>query len=175
MPLENLTTLQIYSLATELHLGQYRSSGLPYITHPVAVANLSVKIVDRFFTPRLFDDKSIERLKQVALLHDVLEDCDIDEPGLITQGVDPIVARDCQRLNKHNFSNYTEYILSICTQPDNTLVQIVKYADLLHNSYKQINVLKSDRYSLAMALLDLYVPEFKHATKELKELTKEIH
>jgi GTP pyrophosphokinase len=171
---KNLTTQQVLQLATELHKGQYRSSGLPYITHPIAVAKLSTNIVGKYFNSRLFDAESIECLKQVAYLHDVLEDCDITEDGLITQGVDPTVASYCQNLNKFTAATYSEYINKICTST-NKIVQIVKYADLLHNSYKQINILKSDRYSLSMLLLDLYVPEFHNNSKELKELTKEIH
>src|SRR5271170_6707020 len=51
-----------FHFSDEAHLGQYRQSGEPYITHPVAVAEICA-------TWKL-DDQSI----MAPLLHDVIED-----------------------------------------------------------------------------------------------------
>ena len=55
--------MKAYELARELHEGQYRYSGDPYISHPVAVAEIAVGLG--------LDTDSI----CAALLHDTVEDC----------------------------------------------------------------------------------------------------
>ena len=61
-----------YELAKNLHEGQFRVSGEPYISHPVAVAEIAVGLG--------LDIDSI----CAALLHDTVEDCgnDIDIPTI---------------------------------------------------------------------------------------------
>lgn len=69
-----------YALASKHHSGQFRKGGLPYLTHPVAVA----KMLSRAGLP--------ERVLAAALLHDVLEDsgCDLEE---MQKAVGPDVTR----------------------------------------------------------------------------------
>lgn len=57
-------------VARDAHEGQTRSSGEPYIIHPVAVARILAEM-------RL----DLETL-QAALLHDVIEDCDVTKEDL---------------------------------------------------------------------------------------------
>ena len=54
-----------YNFACEAHSGQYRSSGDPYVTHPIAVAS----ILGNF----RMDEDSLS----AAMLHDVMEDSGI--------------------------------------------------------------------------------------------------
>ena len=68
---EYLSTKQIeqiykaYEFANEAHSGQFRTSGEPYVSHPIAVANiLSTLHMD------------VDSLS-AAILHDVIEDCGI--------------------------------------------------------------------------------------------------
>ncbi len=57
---------QAIAFATKAHAGQVRKySGEPYITHPIAVANL------------LSGDKFTDELRVAAILHDVVEDTDV--------------------------------------------------------------------------------------------------
>lgn len=62
-----------YQVATQAHRGQTRKTGHPYITHPLAVANILAGM--------FLDDNSI----CAALLHDVLEDSSIDKKELASQ------------------------------------------------------------------------------------------
>lgn len=65
-------TLKAAYLANELHDGQERKDGGPYISHPARVAN-SLK------ARKINDDIILA----TALLHDVLEDCNVTEEELI--------------------------------------------------------------------------------------------
>src|SRR5579862_6686017 len=62
---------EAYKFADEAHLGQMRNSGLPYITHPIAVAGICAEW-------RL-DAQAI----MAALLHDTMEDCGVTKAELI--------------------------------------------------------------------------------------------
>ena len=54
-----------YRFADEAHLGQFRASGEPYITHPIAVAGLCA------------DWKLDAQAIMAALMHDAMEDCGV--------------------------------------------------------------------------------------------------
>ena len=54
-----------YYYAEQAHTGQYRRSGEPYITHPLAVANILASVH--------MDHQSL----MAAMLHDVIEDTGI--------------------------------------------------------------------------------------------------
>ena len=60
-----------YRFADEAHLGQFRASGEPYITHPIAVAGLCAEWK--------LDVQAI----MAALMHDAIEDCGVSKTDLI--------------------------------------------------------------------------------------------
>jgi GTP pyrophosphokinase/guanosine-3',5'-bis(diphosphate) 3'-pyrophosphohydrolase len=60
-----------YKFADEAHLGQFRASGEPYITHPIAVAGL------------VADWKLDAQAIMAALMHDAMEDCGVTKVELI--------------------------------------------------------------------------------------------
>jgi hypothetical protein len=62
---------EAYKFADEAHLGQFRASGEPYITHPIAVAGL------------VADWKLDAQALMAALMHDAMEDCGVTKPELI--------------------------------------------------------------------------------------------
>ena len=64
-PYDREKILAAYELAKEAHEGQFRRSGEPYITHPVAVATILIELG--------MDTDSIVG----ALLHDVVEDTSV--------------------------------------------------------------------------------------------------
>ena len=65
--------MRAYRLASEKHKGQKRSSGEPYIIHPLNVAYILADIG--------LDDSTI----CAALLHDVVEDTDVTDKDLRNQ------------------------------------------------------------------------------------------
>ena len=68
-----------YNFACEAHSGQFRSSGDPYVTHPIAVAS----ILSSF----RMDEDSLS----AAMLHDVIEDPGIQK-GIIGKKLNRDVA-----------------------------------------------------------------------------------
>lgn len=64
---------EAYRFSDESHLGQFRSSGSPYITHPIAVAEICAGW-------KLDADALM-----AALLHDVMEDQDVPKTTLAKQ------------------------------------------------------------------------------------------
>jgi GTP diphosphokinase / guanosine-3',5'-bis(diphosphate) 3'-diphosphatase len=67
-----------YRFADEAHLGQLRSSGEPYITHPIAVA------------AQCAEWKLDAQALMAALLHDAIEDCGVTKPELIERFGAPV-------------------------------------------------------------------------------------
>jgi (p)ppGpp synthase/HD superfamily hydrolase len=168
----NLNNEQVLQLATELHGEQKRSNGQKYITHPIAVATLARYILETCYPAHLLDLG--DHVVQAAYLHDVLEDCDITEDGLLVQGVNENVVQTCVILNKNTAPDYYSYIITIC-ELDLISAAIVKYADLLHNSNGQKNKLKLDRYNLAMALLEQYYLPIKLNSKYIHRFNEQIN
>ena len=62
-----------YHFAEQAHEGQYRRTGDPYITHPLAVANI--------LTDMHMDHASL----MAAMLHDVIEDTGISKEQLANE------------------------------------------------------------------------------------------
>src|SRR5690554_2898802 len=62
---------QAYRFADEAHLGQLRSSGDPYITHPIAVA------------AQCAEWKLDAQALMAALMHDAIEDCGVTKEDLV--------------------------------------------------------------------------------------------
>ena len=126
-------------LATEAHEGQVRKySGLPYIIHPIAVA-------DKF-------EDEIDKI--VAILHDVIEDTDITideiryDYGLSLHGV-----RALNILTKRKEQNYFEYILSI--KENRSIIALkVKIEDLKHNLSDLKDGCLRDKYLMALYILE---------------------
>lgn len=163
----SLNNRQILELATELHGSQMRSNGDAYISHPICVALIAKDILEMCYP--LHVESMQDKIIQAAYLHDVLEDCEITEEGLIDQGVNPEVVQICALLDKNNYPDYFTYIQTVC-ELDLIGAAIVKYADLLHNSYNQKNKLKLDRYKLAMSLLEQYYTPLKINSKHIHRL-----
>ncbi len=127
-PKEREKILDAYYYAKEKHKGQYRKSGEEYITHPLNVALILTSIY------------SDSECLIAALLHDVIEDCDVnieefkEKFGLtVYKLVDGVT-----KLGRLHFSTDNEYLVEyyrkiIVGMSEDVRVIIVKLADRLHN------------------------------------------
>lgn len=101
-------------IAYNAHYGQYDKSGVPYIFHPMHVAE------------QMHDEYSI----CVALLHDTVEDTSVTLEELAKEFPKEIV--DAVALLTHDKTeSYEEYLKKVIT---NDLAKAVKIADVNHNS-----------------------------------------
>lgn len=108
-----LMTKKAMRLAYDAHHGQIDKSGIPYILHPVHLAE------------QMDDETSCT----VALLHDTVEDTDITLEDLAREFPQEVV--DAVALLTHAPGvNYFDYVRAIKTNPISTKV---KLADLAHN------------------------------------------
>ena len=106
--------IKAYEVARDAHAGQKRWGGEPYIIHPAAVAEM----VD-----------TMEQ-KQVAFLHDVVEDTDVTLKTLRRHGFSEAVLKAVDHLTHREGEAYYDYIDRLS---HNLLAIIVKLADLKHN------------------------------------------
>lgn len=101
-------------LAYDAHHGQLDKGGVPYIFHPI---HLAEQMPDELTTI-------------VALLHDVVEDTDLTLDDIA--GDFPPAVIDALRLLTHKpGTNYLDYVRALRNNP---IAATVKRADLLHNS-----------------------------------------
>jgi hypothetical protein len=101
--------------AFDAHRGQYDKSGLPYITHPLHIAEFMES-----------EDECV-----VALLHDVLEDTDCTVEDLINMGIKNRQIAALKLLCHDDSVPYLEYVQAIRAD---SIARKVKLADLQHNS-----------------------------------------
>ena len=119
-------TKKALKLAYEKHQGQYDRSNIPYIYHPIHVAE------------QMNDENSIV----VALLHDVMEDTDTTEQELIDMGFGETIIKALKILTKPKDMDYLEYIKEV---NKNDLAKKVKLADLNHNrNLSRLDVITED-------------------------------
>ena len=110
-------TMQVFramNIAYSAHMGQFDKAGVPYIFHPVHLA----------------EQMDTEEECIVALLHDVVEDTEVTFEDLEKEFSKTII--DAIRLLTHDKSvDYMEYVKNL---KSNTIARKVKLADLRHNS-----------------------------------------
>ena len=142
-----------YIVAREAHDGQLRSSGEPYITHPVAVAiNLANMHLDH------------ETL-MAALLHDVIEDTPVTKENLAELFGDTVaeLVEGVSKLDKLKFDNKEEmqaenFRKMILAMVQDIRVILIKLADRTHNM-RTLGALKPEkRRRIARETLEIYVP-----------------
>lgn len=108
---------EAYKYAEKKHKGQYRKGGEPYITHPVAVAEI-------------LKEKGFDIYYQItALFHDLLEDTDASEEDIERIGGKDVLEA-VKLLTKSDGYVMSEYIDNIKSNP---IAFAVKSADRLHN------------------------------------------
>ncbi|HET9821357.1 MAG TPA: bifunctional (p)ppGpp synthetase/guanosine-3',5'-bis(diphosphate) 3'-pyrophosphohydrolase [Burkholderiaceae bacterium] len=162
---------EAYKFADEAHLGQFRASGQPYITHPIAVAGI------------VADWKLDAQAVMAALMHDAMEDCGITKPELIERFGSPTaeLVDGLTKLDKLQFSTREEtqaesFRKMLLAMARDVRVILVKLADRLHNMRTLSAVPASKRGRIARETLDIYAPiahrlGLNQIYRELQELS----
>lgn len=154
MPDADLDLLErAYIFAEKNHRPQKRSSGEPYIIHPMNVASTLIKLK--------MDMQSIV----AGLLHDVVEDCDVSEieiKKLFGDEIQDIVV-GCTKISKIKFKTKEEsqaenFRKMVVAMAKDIRVIIVKLADRMHNMLTLQYVSKEKQVKKAQETLDIYVP-----------------
>ena len=162
-----------YKFADEAHLGQYRASGEPYITHPIAVAGL------------VADWRLDVQAVMAALMHDAMEDCGITKPQLIERFGAPTadLVDGLTKLDKLQFSTREEsqaesFRKMLLAMARDVRIILVKLADRLHNMRTMKAMPAGKRQRIARETLDIYAPiahrlGLNQTYRELQELSFE--
>jgi len=142
-----------FQFADAAHLGQYRHSGEPYISHPVSVAELCA-------TWRL-DAQSI----MAALLHDVIEDSGCTQTDLVNQFGAKVaeLVEGLTKLDKLEFQSHAEaqaesFRKMFMAMARDVRVILVKLADRTHNMHTLDAVPIEKRRRVALETMEIYAP-----------------
>ena len=160
-----------YRFADEAHLGQFRASGEPYITHPIAVAGLCA------------DWKLDAQAIMAALMHDAMEDCGITKAELIERFGAPTadLVDGLTKLDKLQFSTREEsqaesFRKMLLAMARDVRVILIKLADRLHNMRTMDAMAPAKRTRIARETLEIYAPiahrlGLNQTYRELQELS----
>lgn len=143
-----------YVFAMKAHGGQTRQSGDPYFTHPLSVAAI--------LTDLKLDPVTIA----TALLHDVVEDCDVSladiqrdfgsEVARLVDGVTKISKRELAPDADGQAENFAKFILATCKD---VRVLLIKLADRLHNMRTLHHIKKPEKKQrIALETMEIYAP-----------------
>lgn len=144
---------QAYVLARDAHAPQTRSSGEPYITHPVAVTSI------------LADMRMDHETLMAALLHDVIEDTEYSREDLAERFGETVaeLVQGVSKLDKVKFKDIQEFEVTnlqkmFMAMTQDIRVILIKLADRTHNM-RTIGALKPEkRRRIAKETLELYAP-----------------
>ncbi len=142
-----------YRFSVQAHLGQFRSSGSPYISHPISVAEICAGWK--------LDVDAI----RAALLHDVMEDQDIAKQELLEK-FGPEVAElvdGLSKLDRLEFASKAQqqaesFRKMLLAMARDIRVILIKLADRLHNMRTLDAVSPEKRRRVARETLDIYAP-----------------
>jgi len=154
LPAERVQLVQdSFVLAQEAHDGQMRSSGDPYITHPVAVAGI---LADMHL-----DHETI----MAALLHDVIEDTHYSKEDLAEAFGDTVaeLVEGVSKLDKLAFSTKQEaqaenFRKMMMAMVQDIRVILIKLADRTHNMRTLGSLRPDKRRRIALETLEIYAP-----------------
>ncbi|MGL5775072.1 MAG: HD domain-containing protein, partial [Aeromonas veronii] len=154
LPPEQVEKLkQAYVVARDAHQGQMRSSGEPYITHPVAVARI------------LGDMRLDHETLMAAVLHDVIEDTSVAKADLAEQfgnAVAELVA-GVSKLDKLKFRDRKEaqaenFRKMVMAMTQDIRVILIKLADRTHNMRTLGSLRPDKRRRIARETLEIFAP-----------------
>ncbi|WP_096086706.1 RelA/SpoT family protein [Agaribacterium haliotis] len=142
-----------YYYAEQAHLGQFRRSGEPYITHPLEVANILASI--------RMDHQTL----MAAMLHDVIEDCAIGKDAVekqfgptvadLVDGVSKLAKIEYETQAEKQAENFQKMALAMAKD---LRVVVIKLGDRLHNM-RTLGVMPPEKKRrIAKETLEIYSP-----------------
>jgi guanosine-3',5'-bis(diphosphate) 3'-pyrophosphohydrolase len=144
---------EAYHFSGKAHKGQYRDSGEPYISHPLAVAGI---LADWHLDPQAL---------MAALLHDVMEDTEVSKDEISQRFGKPVaeLVDGVSKLDKIEFQsqevaqaeNFRKMLLAMARD---VRVILIKLADRLHNMRTLGAVPPPKRRRVARETLEIYAP-----------------
>ena len=165
---------EAYKFADEAHLGQFRASGQPYITHPIAVAGLCA------------DWKLDAQAVMAALMHDTIEDQGVTKAELVQKFgaptadlVDGLTKLDKLQFNTREESQAESFRKMLLAMARDVRVILIKLADRLHNMRTMQSMAPAKRMRIARETLEIYAPiahrlGLNQMYRELQELCFEL-
>ena len=144
---------EAYRFGDQAHLGQFRSSGEPYISHPIAVAEI--------LSGWRLDADSL----MAALLHDVIEDTTVAKQILaerfgtavadIVDGVSKLDRVEFASKEHQQAESFRKMLLAMARD---VRVILIKLADRLHNMQTLEALPAARQRRIAQETIDIYAP-----------------
>ncbi len=142
-----------FVLAKQAHEGQMRSSGDPYITHPVAVAGILANM--------RMDHETL----MGALLHDVIEDTNYSKEDLagefgevvaeLVEGVSKLDKIQFRSKKEAQAENFRKMMMAMV---EDIRIILIKLADRTHNMRTLGSLRPDKRRRIARETLEIYAP-----------------
>ncbi|MDJ0824113.1 MAG: bifunctional (p)ppGpp synthetase/guanosine-3',5'-bis(diphosphate) 3'-pyrophosphohydrolase [Rhodobacter sp.] len=142
-----------FAYGGQMHAGQYRHSGEPYFSHPVAVASI--------LTEMQLDDATII----TALLHDTIEDTRStyteirdrfgDEIAELVDGVTKLTNLQLSSSETKQAENFRKLLMAMSKD---LRVILVKLADRLHNMRTIVSMRPEKQVQKARETMDIFAP-----------------
>lgn len=151
---ENLDLIKkAYEYANEKHAGQFRKSGEPYVTHVLNVGYILATL------------RSSPQTIAAGLLHDTIEDCDVDEEEfkklfgdeifLLVQGVTKIGNLKFKDEKEYQAENHRKIFIAMAKD---VRVILIKLVDRLHNMLTLQYMPEEKQMRIAAETLEVYAP-----------------
>ena len=142
-----------YVFAAVAHRGQLRESGTPYLSHPLAVTKTLAGL--RMDVPTLCG----------GLLHDVMEDCGVEEDVLqryvgneVAQLVVGLTKTARVSLQKSKRSRLESYRKTLIAMSRDIRILMIKLSDRLHNMRTLHSLSEDKRKRISEETLTIYAP-----------------
>src|SRR5689334_2443449 len=142
-----------FEFSETAHRGQFRKSGEPYITHPLAVASI--------LSQWRLDAQGLA----AALLHDVMEDTNVTKSEIedsfgkpvadMVDGVSKLDQIEFQSREDLQAESFRKMLLAMA---QDVRVILIKLADRLHNMRTLDAMASAHRERIARETLDIYAP-----------------
>jgi GTP pyrophosphokinase len=142
-----------FEFSESAHRGQFRKSGEPYITHPLAVASI--------LSQWRIDAQGLA----AALLHDVMEDTSVTKTEIestfgrpVAEMVDGVSKLDQIEFNSQEEAQAESFRKMLLAMARDVRVILIKLADRLHNMRTLDAVHAEKQERIARETLEIYAP-----------------